>query len=597
MVRKTTISEDLKRQREYVKRILAAGFDFSLVLADAFVKGMRDLGYKSTATALDELIDNSIEGEAKNVHVVLGYDESQRKAAKLAVIDDGHGMDPEMIRAAVVWGGTHRHDDRKGFGRYGYGLPSACVSMGTRYTVYSKTEDGRWHKVVIDLAEIEDHFRKGKAGHVAVPKALSAELPGWIEEYLAEHLGDLSSGTVILIERVDRLSYWTVQRLKEFFLQSFGITYRNFLRTVNVFVDGKKVEPIDPLFVTPGFRFYDLDEDRAEALAPLEIEVKGRETKELAGVVKVRFSYLPPTFLRVPEDKLKGKGENNVRFPVRKENNGIIIMRAGRQIDVVSSRCPYTTFQNNDRYVGVEVDFPPVFDDEFSITTSKQQVVLSQRMWDILKENGVFDAIAQMRTRFKKDSKALEVRRDAEKERRASEEAMQAAQKFITHAPSEETAGETRDAENNLDRAAQRISEQSGLPIEIVREGLVAKAKGRPFRVDFLDHPGAPFYSVERVGGQRVLYINKAHPFYTDFYAAPDSTPNMRFRLEVLLFVLGDCELKATASPFQKFYQVERAEWSRYLSIVLGELSEWYNLDDDSAAREEFAEAAAQGTL
>jgi hypothetical protein len=102
---------------------------------------------------------------------------------------------------------------------------------------------------------------------------------------------------------------------------------------------------------------------------------------------------------------------------------------------------------------------------------------------------------------------------------------------------------------------------------------------------------------VERVGGQRVLYINKAHPFYTDFYAAPDSTPNMRFRLEVLLFVLGDCELKATASPFQKFYQVERAEWSRYLGIVLGELSEWYNLDDDSAAREEFAEAAAQGTL
>ena len=44
-------------------------------------------------------------------------------------------MEPDMIRAAVLWGGTHRPNDRRGFGRYGFGLPSAAVSVTRRYHV------------------------------------------------------------------------------------------------------------------------------------------------------------------------------------------------------------------------------------------------------------------------------------------------------------------------------------------------------------------------------------------------------------------------------------------------------------------------------
>lgn len=594
MAKTATISEDLKRQREYVKRLLDSKFDFGLVLADAFVKGMRDIGYKNTGTAIDELIDNSKQGEAKTVHVLLGYEDSQKKPAKLAVIDDGHGMDPTMIRAAVLWGGTHRHNDRQGFGRYGYGLPSACVSIGQKYTIYSLVEGGQWHKVTIDLKAIETHFQKGKVGTFIAPEAEPDELPVWVSEYVAEHFGTLKHGTIVVIENIDRIKYRTAQNLREFFLQHFGVTYRNVLREMRLFVDGKKVGPIDPLFITPGGRFYDVDDDRAEALPPLNIEVKDRETKEPAGVVRVRFSYMPPTFFRVPEDKLKGRGAQlNPRFPIRKENNGIIVLRAGRQIDVARSQCPWTTFQNNDRYIGVEVDFPPTLDEEFSITTSKQQVVLSPRMWDILEENGVYNAISQMRRRFEKENKALEVRRDAPERERASEVAMEAAQKYVNRNQTEENAEEIQEGEENLEREAKRLAEESGLPREVVKEGLKKKAQGRKFRVDFVDHPGAPFYHVERIGGQKVLFINRAHEFYTEFYAAPDSTPTMRFRLEVLLFIFGDCELRATAPDFRKFYQVERAEWTRYLSIVLQELSEWDTKEDDAESSAEMFDATA----
>lgn len=591
MERETNISEGLRGQREYTAGLVKSGFDFGLVMADAFVKGMRDIGYKNTGTAVDELIDNSIQSEARKVHVVLGFDKGSKEPTKMAIVDDGHGMDPLMIRAAVTWGGTHRQNDRHGFGRYGYGLPSACVSIGTRYSVYSRVEGGDWFQVTIDLAKIEEHFRNGSHGPIVVPEAEKAEVPKWVKDYMKN---DIAHGTIVVIEKIDRLSHWTTQNLRKFFLQHFGITYRNFLRQVQLFVDGIEVEPIDPLFTTPGFRFFDIDDDRAEALEPLEIEVKGRDSKESIGIIKVRYSYMPPTFLRVPEGKMKAKGgKNNPRFSVRKENNGIIVLRAGRQIDVVSSKCPWTTFQNNDRYVGVEVDFEPVFDEEFSITTSKQQVVLSQRVWDILEDNGVYQAIKQMRTRYEKDADTLKVKQDTPKEDtpRPSESAMEEAQKFIRRTPTADTSEEQAEAERNLDNEIERIAKQTGLPKEAVKQGWDAKNKGRRYRVEYVDYPDSPFYSLERIGGLRVLRINKAHPFYTDMYAAPDSTPTFRFRLDVLLFVLGDCELSATATEYKKFYASERAEWSRNLRIVLEELDEWDNKVDDAELNDEIREA------
>ena len=114
----TPTSTDLVAQRAYVAQKKAEGFKFGLTVADAFVRGIRDIGYRSTATALDELIDNAMQAEAKSVHLVFDFpDDAAAKPNAIAVLDDGHGMDPDMIRLALIWGGTHREDDRSGFGR------------------------------------------------------------------------------------------------------------------------------------------------------------------------------------------------------------------------------------------------------------------------------------------------------------------------------------------------------------------------------------------------------------------------------------------------------------------------------------------------
>ena len=33
-----------------------------------------------------------------------------------------------------------------------------------------------------------------------------------------------------------------------------------------------------------------------------------------------------------------------------------------------------------------EIDFPPELDDEFEVTTSKQQVIPSQKIWDTIRD-------------------------------------------------------------------------------------------------------------------------------------------------------------------------------------------------------------------
>lgn len=585
------LSLDLQRQRDFIKDLQDKKFEYGLVLANAFVKGMRDIGYKSTAFALDELIDNAIQAGARNIHVAFGFgsgNASEKKPEMLAIIDDGHGMDPMMVRASVIWGGTHRHNDRTGFGRYGYGLPSACVSIGRRYTVLSKVEGSEWNSVHVDLDEIEEHCQNGQ-GPVCVNDSQPARLPTWVAAYIAKHLPSMTAGTVVLIEKVDRLDYKTTRALSDFLLQEFGITYRNFVSEVTIAVNGTVVEPTDPLFLTPGLRFYDIDEDRATALPPLEIEVKDKETKEPLGVIKVRFSLMPPTFLRVSEDKFKPKGgKSNARCRVRKENNGIIVLRAGRQIAVISAKCPWTTFQNNDRYLGIEVDFPPTLDEEFSVTPLMQSVAPRPRIWDIMEENGVFDAIMEMRRKAHKEAIEMMTKREGDNEKRPSEIAVENAVKMFSKAPSEANPTQRHEGEIRLNREAEKVALQLSLPFDEAKTILVARAKAHPFKVAIEDSPGAPFYRVEQVGQQTALHINKAHRFFRVLYAAPGSTPTSRHALEALLFVLGLIELQAKPELAQML-AATRAQWSDNAEKTLGKLHDDDKVRDDLALLEEIA--------
>lgn len=587
--------DESTKQKEYVEKRKASGKrQHGLIVADAFIRSIRDLGYKSPATALDELVDNCIQANATTTEIVFGYADLKKKGSpnQIAIADDGHGMIPEMIRYAVMWGGTHREGDRSGFGRYGYGLPSAAVSLAKRYTVYSKPSGGKWHAVTIDLDELA---LKAEAGEdIEVPPFLQAEPPGFVTTGAKKiELGKLEHGTVVVLEDLDRLpSGWTqTATLRKKLLSHFGVVYRRLLPEPRLFVDREKVQAVDPLFLMEAGRFYDENVLMAQAVKMKDFEVETPSGR--IGFVRIRAALLPANFQAEDPNVIPKRARNNSRFAILKEYNGLLICRAGRQIDCLGS-IPWATFVNYDRNIKIEIDFDPALDEFFGLTTSKQQITIEEGMWARLDAAGVRKLIVDLRKKFRESLAELEellaIGVDEQEEVRPSEDAMADSAK-VAPPPVTPSPAKVAKAKENLQKEASQVSKQTGKPLEKALEEIKRQTEEHPFKVEFKSLPEGPFYRPDRVGKQKRLIINTAHRFYTDVYAAPDSKPGTKSALEVLLFVLADGELEVEGE-FEDFYRTARMNWSMRLHNALKRLDPNGTLVDKASAMAEDLEVA-----
>jgi hypothetical protein len=576
----TTTPKGLQVARDYIAKLESDGFGWEILVGDAFVRGMRDIGYKSTSYALAELIDNAMQASATNIDIVFGFD-GGNKPTRIAIVDNGHGMDPKMCRASLIWGAGTRAEDRSGFGKYGYGLPSASVSQCHRVTIYSKTTGSEWNAGYLDIDEIKDG-EWSKGNRIEMPQPQRADPPAFVVDFLekAGRWDTLHSGTVVVWEGLDRIEPKLRDGLRANLVTNLGVIYRNFLVECPMTVDGVEVQPCDPLFLTEGFRYFDLDEDRAIELPPAVVEYKDKASGNVIGSMRVRYARMPATFFRKPETKhtnRPGRKGNNDRLEIADANNGIIFCRNGRQIDVIRPpRALGSINATTDRFWSVEVDFDASLDELFSITTSKQQVRPDDRVWDILKDKAnMFSVIGQMRTAYEKEAKVIASEIEAKKdEQRASVEAIEGGAKFRPTKPPKQTPERDAEAENNLTKEAQKRAKRAGIDADAVRRELEAEREGTTHGVDVEDLPGAPFFRCVDEGGTRMLYLNVAHPFYTDLYAGPGSSPRLRAGLEIVLWALGEAEADADPeSDRRRFYERDRASiWTPYIADSLSVL-------------------------
>lgn len=581
--------ETAERQTAYVKKQEAMADGLGLVFADAFLRGMRDIGYKSPAWALCEMIDNSVQAQATTIEIVLGEMISKQggeQPRQIALIDNGIGMIPKMIGYAVRWGGTARENDRHGFGRYGYGLPSSAVSMAKRYSVYSKSPGSEWHCVTVDIDALANVASDVKAINKQL-RPTQTPPPSWVRA-AAKHinLDEAASGTVITLEDLDRLSEMTgwkaVRGIKAKCMEQFGVVYRNWLSTVRIYVDGTAVEAIDPLFIMEHGRYYDETAVMAEAVEARTFTATSPRGQE--GRVTIRASLLPPNFqLEDPSAYGKKGSKHNKRHKIMKAYNGLHVCRDGREIECIQPPSDWTRFQNYDRNIKVEIDFQPELDELFGITTAKQQITINEDMWDRLRNRGkLMDLITDLRKRFKQEVSKLAVKTEetlGEVEERPSEVAMRASEKFIA-TKREPTERKRLNARERLEREAERISELEQRERGAVLDDLKEDAAKRPFRVGFAVVEEGPFYRPERLGEQKRLHINTAHPFYEKVY---NVVPEARAALEVLLFVLAEAELDAEGD-FETFYKMARSNWSDRLRHALEQLSSDESIFDAASA-------------
>lgn len=118
---------------------------------------LRNTGYKNIESAVSEIIDNSIEANAKNIFVILreGIAISGRKVVtEIGFLDDGEGMNIDILGRCLGIGASTRQL-RKGMGRFGVGLPQASLYACPSIEVYSwqgGVENA--HKVYLDINKI-----------------------------------------------------------------------------------------------------------------------------------------------------------------------------------------------------------------------------------------------------------------------------------------------------------------------------------------------------------------------------------------------------------------------------------------------------------
>lgn len=576
------------RQKKYVEAQKKKGYTPDIVFGAAFLRGMRDLGYKSPAWALAEILDNSFQAGAKTASVRFGFDPgnvSQAKPNLIAIIDDGNGMIPEMISYAVRWGGTDRENDRHGFGRFGFGLPSSAVSLAKRYTVYSKILKQDWYAVTVDIEELAKASGDPKKTEQLLSPKL-AKLPAWIKE-LNEvidgkevlNLSKLQSGTVIVLEDLDRLrklpGWITTKFLKEKLLQNFGVIYRHWIPESRIIVDSVPVQPVDPLFLMEHARYFDETPVHAKKVDTRTFEVENEQGEK--GTVTIRASFLPPNFQKVDPTKFGRGGKLNKRHDVMKAYNGLQICRNLRQIDCIQP--PWTKFQNYDYNVKIEINFDPELDEFFGVTTSKQQIVIDEQMWDKLKNSGksagdLYNLIEDMRKQFKEFEKEIDAKSENQatlEEPRKSAVAMEETEKFKTPLV-RPTSAQEEESQRQLEREVTKRVGTTGKPQEEVLKELLQETKKRRWEVEFAAVPEGPFYRPQRLGEQKRIIINTDHPFYTKLYALPSAAKDVKAALEVLLFVLAERELDSTGDA-EIFYKAERQKWSERLRHALDSLT------------------------
>jgi hypothetical protein len=140
MVGDALLSE-LERQEKYLAQ-LPENYEFPLFNARQAVESQRRSGYKDTAAASREIVDNAIEAGATHVDVVFDTAKAKnnrRSVTAVAFIDDGAGMSPKMARYALSWGGGTHFEDPEFIGRFGFGLPNASINQTRRVEVYTRT--------------------------------------------------------------------------------------------------------------------------------------------------------------------------------------------------------------------------------------------------------------------------------------------------------------------------------------------------------------------------------------------------------------------------------------------------------------------------
>lgn len=506
--------------------------DCSIIALDKFILATRDSGYKGTASAISELVDNAIQAKAKTVWISIhsvGIEPHQELTVRIQ--DDGVGMDVFTLRQALRFGGSSRFGDRSGLGRYGMGLPNSSLSQARRVTVYSWQRGGRVHSTYLDVDEIA----ASSVSEVPVPRP--AGLP--------EGAKETPSGTLVFWSHCDRLDNRRVGTIVRKLAAALGQTFRHFLwGDVKVLINGEAVKPIDPLF---------LQRERGEPVAevfgaPLEYEVRASPENPRTGKVRVIFTELPlHAFRHLSNEEKRALGIS--------KGAGVSVVRGGREVDYGWFFMGAKRRENYDDWFRCQVEFDPLLDEAFGITHTKQQIRPQQYLLDILSPDLEATAHA-LNGRIRKAHASMQLeQRLAESEKIA--ERCEGRLRPLTSRPTKDEAA----LSTALRRRHPTLKQEAPTGAAATRFRLVE------------DEKVAEFFTHARGDGQFLTAINPHHAFFKKVYRplAESDDPRdkvLRGQLDLLLMAAARAAAALGPSAAATLKKFEK-EWSDTLAAYL----------------------------
>lgn len=335
--------------------------------AKRMVRSLRDMGYEF-ATAVADLIDNSVEAGANTVRVNVEWEGSK---SFVMIADNGEGMRPEVLQEALRFG-TERDYDDADLGKFGLGLKTASLSQCLRVTVAT-----RWNPHRADITAYcwdVEHIEAINRWEVLSVKA--ADLPTAARLHLKE-----TPGTVVLWERLDRLlgyKYPDGESARKHLLtmardleEHAAMVFHRFLasevrgKRLAIYVNDNRVEAWDP---------FARKETSTQRLEARTFRVEGEKGK---GDVVVEPYVLPSQALfSTPEAFNRASGP-------RKWNaqQGFYIYRADRLIQSGGWSGLRATDEHR-KLSRIAISFNPKLDDEFKINVPKMRVLLPPEIRD-----------------------------------------------------------------------------------------------------------------------------------------------------------------------------------------------------------------------
>lgn len=583
--------------------------------AETVIESLRDNGYNSTASALAELIDNSLQANSTRVEVGFIENKMNGKNAynvnEISLWDNGKGMSPETLSLAMQFGGSKNRNDPNGMGRFGMGLPNSSISQCKRVEVWSWQNGGEPYYTYLDV----DEMKSGELEHVPVPilKDIPDKFSGAIYQKRPV------SGTLVLWSKLDRLSWKTGRSIYKHCEHQVGRMYRNFITSDDVKVDSViyRSSSDERLSAYERFSFNSNDPMylmKRTSLEPLpgayngqsffekfdeefvEVEYEAKNGERSVDKVLIKTSLVKPS---VAKSILK---DSTCRLGMTKwgrhceKNVGVSIVRANRELVLRAEFLPKALRESKGRFMGVEICFPPTLDGVFGVTNNKQDAVKlipydmkalsSQAGFDSeqeykrdLEDNEdsllqIFKVIEVVQKQISAASKELDnISIEPRGEKKAKTSAGGAAAKATNGSKNREKHGhKTSEYDTKLDKedVKKHLTEETGMSEEEADEQaeVIVKTEQR-YLIDSVARDSDAFFDVSTKKGLTLVLFNTNHIFYKSLISKLDVE-----QLEVMqTAIAGFARVMNETTDIKRlnFLNTIRREWGVVVSEFLAE--------------------------